>query len=144
MALYGVRARDGAEVTVVAARTRLAARLRVAELRAVPASTLLAEPEPAPPSRVYRCGEVGLVVIWSARCGQWHVGTTCWGERRHVTIGRASGDPPDGLEAMRGAARAAVAFLLDADDLDEAAVLWERVARCEPRPRVVEEKGAGR
>ncbi len=129
MQLWHVRAADSDDVTVVASRTKLAARMRVAEERGRPLRVFTAELEPDAGGvrrRHFRCGEVALQVMWSDRACEWFVGATYAGERRYVTIGRppASKLAVDSREAMRDAARAAVAFLLDADDLDESMTVW--------------------
>lgn len=123
--LYEVRERGSSAVTVVAARARLTARMRAGELRGVPYSRLVAsevEDEPRTRSR-FRCGRVRVDLLWSARGEEWHAEVTAQGERRHVTVGAPAWDGGR-REAARVAARGAVQFLLDADDLDEALTLW--------------------
>lgn len=145
MILFAVHCLDYEHVTVVAARTRLAARLRVQEASGVPLSRLAAAPEPdlgldgVPTYRKFRCGRVAVEVAWSPRARVWHAGLAFEGQpRRYVEVGeRGNGH---GREEAREVARCAVMTLLNADMLDEGWMLWEGAAGA-PQLNMVEEGG---
>lgn len=141
MRLFAVRAAEGGTVTVVPARTKLAARMRVSEERLVPLSRLDASEEPETQAgspwrgdiKRFRCGQVGLTVVWSTRAREYFVEATYEGERRYVSV--AGKGPSFGLEEARRAARSVVQTLLNADDLDERLVVYAQ--EDERRPPVI-------
>jgi hypothetical protein len=142
MDLFAVRVRDTDKVYTVAARTKLAARMRVSETSGVALRRLEAAPEidvGGTRRRHFRCGQVSLCVMWSDRESMYHVGSTFEGERRYSTVGRpaAAAGAVDSVESMRDAARATISFLLGTDDLDESLVVWSGEPGQE-RPHVVE------
>jgi hypothetical protein len=138
MLLFAVHVADSDVVVVKPAHTKLMARTLARDELGVPYTRLTASPEPdVPPTRRrFRCGQVALEALWSHREGQWHVGATFAGTRRYVTI---AGNGDLGREGARRAARAAVQFLLDQDDLDEGKTLWVDQPGKAPALHVIEE-----
>lgn len=135
--LWGVRALDGERVVVVAARSAGAARLRVSEESRVPERRLVVEQELEPvPRRHYRCGSVGVDVLWSHRERRWHVGVVSQGRSQYLVL---DAQPPPARDAQRVAAARAIEALRERDEVDDSLLLWEPGGE---RLHVVEAKGA--
>jgi hypothetical protein len=136
--LWGVRALGEERVVVVASRSSLAARQRVAERSSIPLAKLIAEAELEPFRRTHwRCGQVGVDVIWSHRERRWHSGVVVHGSSRYPVID--GGMPPSRKGADQDAAERAIQALRADDDLDDSLLLWMPGGE---RLHVVEAKGS--
>jgi hypothetical protein len=129
LALWTVtpKGKDAPALAVLAA-TAFHARLRGGELIGLKAAQCAARREELAGPAKRRCGKVGVEVFWSARERRYHACATYGGHRQYVDVDPAMGDERDPGSARRidDAARAAVMALVDADDVDEGLLLWER------------------
>jgi len=114
---------------LVLAATAFHARLRGGELLGLAAAHCAATRDELAGPVKRRCGKVGVLVFWSHASGRYHACVTHGGQRQYVDVDPDEGDARDPGSARRidDAARAAVMALVDADDIDEGLLLWERL-----------------